>query len=303
MKVILIIILTLFALWIIYENLYYKSKKFKEMKNKIYVHINNCNELNHHIEELKTSSIITNQRDYGRAYYYDTSKWNYKRWELKKIRNSPYIYNCSRTVCDNARRQPFKYICKYFNIKATEESLEKVEKMLNDFEAVEQGKIVLKQEKEDILSSIKNEIPFFIKKFSKKRLQKELGFEEIDFSTLYFPKYEFKYVSSGGYASTSCDIEMNLDNLNRFIKYLSETIKFKKSIAGQRALMTSALRNKIIKRDNYTCRYCGASIYNEKHLLLEVDHIIPLSKGGVTTESNLQTLCWRCNRSKGSKMY
>ena len=34
----------------------------------------------------------------------------------------------------------------------------------------------------------------------------------------------------------------------------------------------------------------------------EIDHIIPVSKGGLTTEDNLQTLCWRCNRSKGNKM-
>ena len=37
-------------------------------------------------------------------------------------------------------------------------------------------------------------------------------------------------------------------------------------------------------------------------MLLEIDHIIPLSKGGQTTENNLQTLCWKCNRNKGSKI-
>jgi 5-methylcytosine-specific restriction enzyme A len=33
---------------------------------------------------------------------------------------------------------------------------------------------------------------------------------------------------------------------------------------------------------------------------LTVDHIIPLSSGGLTVESNLQVLCRRCNSSKGS---
>ena len=38
------------------------------------------------------------------------------------------------------------------------------------------------------------------------------------------------------------------------------------------------------------------------YLLLEIDHIVPIVKGGLTTEDNLQTSCWKCNRSKGSKL-
>ncbi|MBQ8379126.1 MAG: HNH endonuclease [Oscillospiraceae bacterium] len=99
-----------------------------------------------------------------------------------------------------------------------------------------------------------------------------------------------------------CEIIFDLRNLEKFISYLSEKVKFKNSVAGQRALMTSQLREYIKKRDNYTCKYCGVSTQNEPHLLLEIDHIIPLSKNGLTTEDNLQTLCWKCNRTKGSKI-
>ena len=66
--------------------------------------------------------------------------------------------------------------------------------------------------------------------------------------------------------------------------------------------MTSALREKIKQRDNFTCRNCGLSTQQEPNLLLEIDHIIPLSKGGITSEVNLQTLCWKCNRAKGAKV-
>ena len=66
--------------------------------------------------------------------------------------------------------------------------------------------------------------------------------------------------------------------------------------------MTSSLREKIKVRDDYTCQICGLSTYDEKNLLLEIDHITPLSKGGMTAENNLQTLCWRCNRTKGAKV-
>lgn len=139
--------------------------------------------------------------------------------------------------------------------------------------------------------------------FRKKKLVKKLGFDDIDFSQLYFPKYSFRYVSPGGNSSMSCDTIFNIDNLDRFINYLSGLIKFKKRVkAGQRALMTSTLREKIKIRDNYTCKNCGLSTTQEPNLLLEIDHIIPLSKNGITSEDNLQTLCWKCNRSKSNKI-
>ena len=55
-------------------------------------------------------------------------------------------------------------------------------------------------------------------------------------------------------------------------------------------------------RDNYTCCNCGNSTYLEPNLLLEIDHIIPVSKGGLTVVDNLQTLCWKCNRAKSDKI-
>jgi 5-methylcytosine-specific restriction endonuclease McrA len=36
--------------------------------------------------------------------------------------------------------------------------------------------------------------------------------------------------------------------------------------------------------------------------LRHIDHIIPLDKGGPHIQENLQLLCYKCNRAKGSKM-
>ena len=292
----------IFILWKIYELYYYKSSSFLEIKQRINAYTNDCNELNQHIESLKDTNLISNKTDYGNASYQDSSNWNYKRKYLKDQKYTPNVHHCSRSVCDNARKKPFEYICKYFGIKADEETLSNFETILNNFEAAEEGKKNLQAEKENILKSIEADIPVLIKKFSKKKLEENLGFEQIDMSTAYFPKYVFEYVSSGGNASTRCDVVMDIDNLNKFIVFLSEKIKFNKSVAGQRALMTSKLRQHIKERDGYTCKHCGASVEQEPHLLLEIDHIIPVSKGGLTTEDNLQTLCWRCNRSKGAKI-
>lgn len=298
----LFFIVALLAVWKLYEVYYYNSHAFKEIKQRINTYINDCNELNRHIESLKDTTLISNRIDYGDASYKDSSNWNYKRKYLKDYKYAPNIHNCSRAVCDNARKKPFEYICKYFGIKATEETLSNFESVLNNFEAVEDGKKSIQAQKKEILGSIQNDIPFLIKKIGNKKFEKKIGFEEIDMNTAYFPKYIFKYVSSGGNASTQCDVVMDIDNLNRFILFLSEKIKFNKSVAGQRALMTSKLRHHIKERDGFTCKQCGASVQKEPNLLLEIDHIIPVSKGGLTTEDNLQTLCWRCNRKKGNKI-
>ena len=295
-------IIFLFISFKIYEFAYFRSLKFNNLKDSLNNYILNCNELNNHIEELKGSYLNIKKIDYGNAELIDASVYNYKRKEQVNAKKTSFIYDCSSTVCKNAEQQPFKYLCKYFNLKPNEETLQQFENMLNNFSAAEEGKLLLNNEIEAIKNSIKNDIPFLIRKLRMKKFMKKLGFKEIDFSRLYFPVYTFRYISPGGNKSTYCDIVLDVDNLNKFVNYLSEVIKFKKSSAGQRALMTSSLRERIKKRDNYTCQNCGLSINDEKHLLLEIDHIIPISKGGLSVEENLQTLCWKCNRTKGSKI-
>lgn len=298
----LISIICVFLAWEIYKYVYYKGEKFNKLKNNLNEYIVNCNELNEHIENLKETYSKLNKNSYGNAVLSDASRYNFKRTEQLKAKKSEYIYDCSATVCKNAEMQPFKYLCKYFNIKSDEESLETFENLLNNFAAAEEGKQLLSNELEKIKESIKNDIPFLIRKLNMKKFMHKLGFKTVDFSTLYFPVYIFRYVSPGGNKSTHCNIKLDVNNLNEFVKYLSDIVKFKKSALGQRALMTSKLREKIKLRDNYTCQTCRLTTYEEKNLLLEIDHIIPISKGGRSTEENLQTLCWKCNRTKGARL-
>lgn len=59
-----------------------------------------------------------------------------------------------------------------------------------------------------------------------------------------------------------------------------------------------SIRVSILHRDGYKCVFCGR---NAKQVELEVDHILPFSKGGSNDPNNLQTLCFDCNRGKGSR--
>ncbi len=67
----------------------------------------------------------------------------------------------------------------------------------------------------------------------------------------------------------------------------------------EREKVTPKLRYQIMKRDHFRCVICGASA--EEGARLHVDHIQPVSKGGKTVESNLRTLCDRCNLGKSDQ--
>lgn len=58
-------------------------------------------------------------------------------------------------------------------------------------------------------------------------------------------------------------------------------------------------RNKVYKRDNYTCRYCGMK--NMEHGVISLDHVIPLARGGSNLFDNLVTSCCYCNNKKHDK--
>ncbi|MGB3237275.1 MAG: HNH endonuclease [Geitlerinemataceae cyanobacterium] len=62
--------------------------------------------------------------------------------------------------------------------------------------------------------------------------------------------------------------------------------------------ISSSDRVSVLTRDRYRCVFCGRT---SQQVELEVDHIIPFSKGGSNDLSNLQTLCFDCNRGKGSR--
>ena len=285
------------------ELIYFHSKRFISLKEQLEQNTIECNELNNHIQELKTNFEDYSSNDYGKAQYSDNSAYNYKRPKFNQVHNNTKKeYQCSLSVCKNAQTQPFKYLCKYFAIPADENTLNKFEAMLNNFSAAEEGKQILLKEREEIISNNKNHIPFTIRKYRLNKFFEKLGYFPIDISNSHFPKYSFKYVSAGGNSGMTCDIILDLDNLERFVSYLYTQVQLTKTMKYQRALMTDKLRTEIKERDNYTCQKCGISLEKEPHLLLEIDHIIPISKNGTTTLDNLQTLCWRCNRQKSNKI-
>ena len=69
---------------------------------------------------------------------------------------------------------------------------------------------------------------------------------------------------------------------------------------SRREPIPARLRHEVFRRDGYRCRECGAT---NKETTLEIDHIVPVSKGGRNNLSNLQTLCKACNRAKHTRTW
>ena len=67
---------------------------------------------------------------------------------------------------------------------------------------------------------------------------------------------------------------------------------------AKRKTISKKLRFEVFKRDSFTCQYCGKSA---PHVILEVDHVKPVSKGGTNELLNLITSCRDCNRGKSNR--
>lgn len=106
------------------------------------------------------------------------------------------------------------------------------------------------------------------------------------------------YTSPAGRNHYYDSYKYNRDDLCEMMKYIREREKFQNSKEYQRKKMSPKLRYEVLKRDGFRCVLCGRG--REDGVKLEVDHIIPVSKGGRTTMSNLRTLCMECNRGKGA---
>tara|TARA_B100001173_G_C15764228_1_gene452322 strand:+ start:46 stop:594 length:549 start_codon:yes stop_codon:yes gene_type:complete len=58
-------------------------------------------------------------------------------------------------------------------------------------------------------------------------------------------------------------------------------------------------RFNVFLRDSFSCQYCNLSFPTQQ---LTFDHVIPKSKGGKTTWTNVVTACQKCNFKKGNKL-
>ena len=62
----------------------------------------------------------------------------------------------------------------------------------------------------------------------------------------------------------------------------------------------------VLGRYRWKCVYCGSCLYyddDDEDDNVEIDHKLPISRGGTSDFENLQATCAYCNRRKGSKTH
>lgn len=282
---------------------YFNSKEFKIQKEKIKSTIKEYNEISEYAKKIPNNNKFI---PYDKKYEYEhlatfenTSAHNYRRDRNLKHLKSRNVRSVSLQIVRRASEEPIKYLCKYFNIKPTEENLKQLEQIGENIVRLESMLNNLKKREEEFLNNF--DPPNFIMKHYEDELLEHLGVY-ITETVIKYETYVFEYVSAGGNSSQRSVIFFDSETIEAVANYISKQIKNNKSVKVQRALMTNKLRNEIKHRDNFTCQSCGISTNDQSLLLLEVDHIIPVSKGGLSTRDNLQTLCWKCNRTKSNKI-
>ena len=279
---------------------YYESSDFAKIKETCEVLMSSQREFNEYIIE-KVESI---SRLFGtkvvRNSTINEDEYNYIRPYKKTI--TPFTAEVSATVFASAENNPLEYVVKNFypNKAMYPEQIQKLHLLIEELETLREAKQIIENYKVDYQQYL-GDVPAYVMEEDEAGFYTRLGFANIDESVLTV-EYKFSYTSGGGMAQRSFTVPMTEDTIVELIKMLESKLTMKAFAQEQRAMMTKKLREFIKKRDNFTCCNCGNSTHAEPNLLLEIDHIIPISKGGCTAEENLQTLCWKCNRSKSDKI-
>lgn len=279
---------------------YYESSDFAKIKDTCEALMSSQREFNEYItEKVESISKLFGTR-VVRNETANNDEYNYIRPYKKTI--TPFTAEVSAAVFASAENNPLDYVVKNFypNKSMYPEQIQNLHMLVEELETLREAKRIIENYKKDYQQYLVD-VPEYIMKEDEAGFYSRLGFANIDESVLTV-EYKFVYTSGGGMAQRSFTVPMTEETIVELVRLLESKLTASAFAKEQRNLMTKKLREYIKNRDNFTCCNCGNSSHAEPNLLLEIDHIIPVAKGGCTVEDNLQTLCWKCNRSKSDKI-
>lgn len=279
---------------------YYESSSFTKLKETCEVLMSTQRDFNEYIiEKVDSVSKLFGTRVVRNETIND-DEYQYIRPYKKTI--TPFTAEVSSTVFASAENNPLEYIIKNFypNKNIYPEQIKNLHLLIEELETLKDAKSIIDNYKLEYQQYL-DDVPSYVLENDEDGFYSRLGFANINENVLTV-EYKFAYTSGGGMAKRTFTVPMTEETIIELIKALESKLTISAFTKEQRALMTKKMREAIKARDNFTCCICGNSTHTEPNLLLEIDHIIPVSKGGYTVEDNLQTLCWKCNRAKSNKL-
>ncbi len=208
-------------------------------------------------------------------------------------------------------RSPFKYPYFVKNIDISGRRSPQIDDLIDEYliehrmQEIDNHKQFIDQWKDDCQTKLQKS---HLKKYRERQYKAALDDEHAYMFNIYRMQTRYKQAN---YQKTPYQVKNDtatyaydysyLENRNMALAGINyETSLGKNNSSNQRKLMTPALRRAIMERDNYTCQMCGK--YMPDEVGLQIDHIIPIAKGGKTVPSNLQVLCSKCNGRKKDKI-
>lgn len=112
---------------------------------------------------------------------------------------------------------------------------------------------------------------------------------------LYLEPGKWAHFEGFDLAPLSCNVYGHICPVYLNARAFTETVEQRRN--GRH--LSRSVMLKVFKRDGNICQGCGSTVPDNA---MHFDHVIPHSRGGPTTASNLRVLCSRCNLSKGTDL-
>ena len=268
---------------------YYKTERFLSLKEELSGMVNEYNELNAHLDEVK------------KRYYFNPQLARSLPESVRRNENGDYTakdflrsIDCDREVYVAAHDEPFKFFCHFYNIKKDARTLRDFEQLYQDMNSILNGYLILLKKRRNILTEFKKRVPFIIRVLGDSEFYEELGISKP--SLPYF--HEFDFTDKKGHEHRKLHsvvrLELTLDTVEKFIAYLAHACRKNGSINEKRVVMSADLIKNVTERDNNTCQRCGATA-DDDTLLLALDYLDKASANAPLGTDDIHTVCWRCN--------
>lgn len=128
------------------------------------------------------------------ANFENTSNWSYQR-DRNVAEYAPHAHDASLQVVRNASMDPIKYLMKYFEIKANQETLVDVQRVAEGISWMEEAVANVQRRVAEIVT-ILNPPAFILQRYADE-FRSLVGVQFLPI-TVPHPNYEFQYVSAGG---------------------------------------------------------------------------------------------------------